>query len=134
MDEVNVFMDFYQNKVNAYNFTLRQDNSHIPVNYVKLVLARYGVDVIYFIRYENGRMHYWCHLVNGNQVEIRIVLDHFGACDSEYATYDFDILERYAFVIEHENEKGNSFLFDDAEKGVEGILIGNGSAKKYIVI
>ena len=134
MDQVNVFMDLYQNQVDGYDFKLRQDNSQIPVDYVKLILAKYGTDVIYFDRYDNGRMHYWCELVNGNQVEIRIPADHFGFYGSEYGIDYFEILERYAFVIEHKNEEDNSFLFDDAEKGIEGILVLDDSAKKYLVI
>lgn len=134
MDQVNVFMDFYQKQVDGYDFTLRQDNSHIPVNYVKLILAKYGTDVIYFSGYENGRMHYWCDLVNGNQAEIRIRLDNISSCQSEYAPDDIEIIDKYAFVVEHRTEKANHFLFDNPKKGVEGISILDGSAKKYLVI
>ena len=135
MNKDNDFTNFYQKEVDGYNFEARKDSSHIPVNYAKLILAKYGTDVIYFDRHGFGWMHYWCDLVNGNQAEIIIRLEYFSSCDSEYEPDDFEILERHAFIIEHKNEKGNSFLFDCAKKGIEGISINDdGDKKKYLVI
>ena len=54
-----IFKKFYQEQVDVYDFSLRKDNSHVPLNYAKLILAKYISGMIQFEHYANGRMVYW---------------------------------------------------------------------------
>ena len=128
-----IFKKFYQDEVNAYDFKLRADVSHIPLNYAKLVLANNVIGLIYLDHYANGKMVYWAELRNGNDVKIEVKFSKAVSYQREYERDDMDVIDKHTIIYEIKGDKKNKFYFDSSTKRVEGKIISE-DEKVYFVM
>lgn len=128
-----IFKKFYQDEVNAYDFKLRADVSHIPLNYAKLILANSVSGLINFDHYANGKMVYWAELMNGNDVKIEVKFSKADSYQRDYERDDMEVIDKHTIIHEIKGSKKNKFYFDNHSKGIEGKVISE-DEKVYFVI